>query len=92
MICVSIQEKDFARCKKIVSGCGMAEIRGDLCNFTTAQTEELVSSHPNLLYTHRIAGSSLEKAYTQITAAIKKGAKYVDIEIEAPVDYLEMIK
>ena len=92
MICVSIQEKDFARCKKIVSGCGMAEIRGDLCNFTTAQTEELVSSHPNLLYTHRIAGSSLEKAYSQITAAIKKGAKYVDIEIEAPVDYLEMIK
>lgn len=92
MICVSIQEKNFARCKKIVSGCGMAEIRGDLCNFTTAQTEELVSSHPNLLYTHRIAGSSLEKAYTQMTAAIKKGVKYVDVEIEAPVDYLEMIK
>ena len=92
MICVSIQEKDFARCKEIVSGCGMAEIRGDLCNFTTAQTEELVSSHPNLLYTHRIAGSSLEKAYTQMTAAIKKGVKYVDVEIEAPVDYLEMIK
>ena len=92
MICVSIQEKDFARCKEIVSGCGMAEIRGDLCNFTTAQTEELVSSHPNLLYTHKIAGSSLEKAYTQMTAAIKKGVKYVDVEIEAPVDYLEMIK
>ena len=92
MICVSIQEKDFARCKEIVSGCSMAEIRGDLCNFTTAQTEELVSSHPNLLYTHRIAGSSLEKAYSQITAAIKKGVKYVDVEIEVPVDYLEMIK
>ncbi len=70
----------------------MAEIRGDLCNFTTSQTEELVTSFPNLLYTHRIANSSLEKALEQVTAAIKKGVKYVDIEIEAPVDYLEYIK
>ncbi len=92
MICVSVQEKDFARCKEIIAGCAMAEIRGDLCNFTTPQIEELVKGHPNLLYTHRIANSSLEKALEQVTTAIKKGVKYVDIEIEAPVDYLEYIK
>ena len=92
MICVSVQEKDFARCKEIIAGCAMAEIRGDLCNFTTPQIEELVKGHPNLLYTHRIANSSLGKAMEQVTTAIKKGVKYVDIEIEAPVDYLEYIK
>ena len=92
MICVSVQEKDFARCREILANCGMAELRGDLCNFTTPQIEELVQSHPNLLYTHRIANSSLERAREQVTTAIKKGVKYVDIEIEAPVDYLEYVK
>lgn len=92
MICVSVQEKDFARCKEILATCQMAEIRGDLCNFTDAQIEELVEQFPNLLYTHRIASSSLDKALRQMTLAIKKGVKYVDIEIEAPVDYLEYVK
>ena len=92
MICVSVQEKDFNRCKEIIAGCGMVELRGDLCNFTTPQIEELVQMHSNLLYTHRICNSTLATAMEQVTAAIKKGVKYVDIEIEAPVDYLEYIK
>ena len=92
MICVSVQEKDFARCKEILASCQMAEIRGDLCNFTDAQIEELVEEFPNLLYTHRIATSSLDKALRQMTLAVKKGVKYVDVEIEAPVDYLEYVK
>ena len=92
MICVSVQEKDFNRCKEIISGCSMVELRGDLCNFTTPQIEELVQIHSNMLYTHRICNSSLTVAMEQVTAAIKKGVKYVDIEIEAPVDYLEYVK
>ncbi len=92
MICVSVQERDFNKCKEILAGCNMAELRGDLCNFTTPQIEELVQMHSNLLYTHRICNSSLPVAMEQVTAAIKKGVKYVDIEIEAPVDYLEYIK
>lgn len=92
MICVSVQEKDYDKCREILSGCAMAELRGDLCNFTTEQIGELVQGHSNLLYTHRIAGSTLEKAREQVVTAIKKGARYVDIEIEAPVDYLEYVK
>ncbi len=92
MICVSVQEKDFNKCKKIISGCSMVELRGDLCNFTTPQIEELVQMHSNMLYTHRIFNSSPSKAMEQVTAAIKRGVKYVDIEIEAPVDYLEYVK
>ncbi len=92
MICVSVQEKDFARCRQVLAGCRMAELRGDLCGFTTSQIGELVNGHPNILYTHRLAGGSLEKAREQVVTAIMKGAKYVDIEIEAPVDYLDFIK
>ena len=92
MICVSVQEKDFAKCKEILAQCRMAELRGDLCDFSTAQIEEIIKWHPNILYTHRIAGSTLPKAMECMATAIKKGVKYVDIEIEAPVDYLEYIK
>lgn len=92
MICVSVQEKDFTKCKETLSHIPMAELRGDLCGFDERQTGELVQMHPNLLYTHRFAGSSATKAYNCIIEAIKKGAKYVDVEIEAPIDYLEQIK
>lgn len=70
----------------------MAEIRADLCRFTVAQTEQLAALHPNLLVTCRIENSSREYAYETITRAIVKGARYVDVEIEAPCDHLEYIK
>ncbi len=92
MICVSVQEQDFSKCREILRNSTMAELRGDLCGFSETQVGELVQMHPNLLYTHRIAGSSMVKAYRCMVEAIKKGAKYVDVEIEAPVDYLEQIK
>ena len=92
MICVSVQEQDFFKCREILRESPMVELRGDLCGFNGQQVGELVQMHPNLLYTHRIAGSTMQKAYTCMVEAIKKGAKYVDVEIEAPVDYLEQIK
>ena len=70
----------------------MAEVRADLCKLTIQELEKVVESHPNLIITCRIANSSIEFAREQIITAIRKGAKYVDIEIEAPVDYLEYIK
>lgn len=92
MICVSIQEQDFHKCRQILENCRMAEIRADLCKFTVAQTEQLAALHPNLLITCRIENSSREYAYETITRAIVKGARYADVEIEAPCDHLEYIK
>ena len=92
MICVSVQEKDFTKCKEMLAQCSMAELRGDLCNFSTSQIEDIIKWHPHILYTHRIAGSTITKAMECMATAIKKGVKYVDVEIEAPVDYLEYIK
>lgn len=92
MICVSIQEKDYNKCREILKGCHMAELRADLCQFSIKQIEEIVSSHPNILITSRICNSTAQIAREQICAAIRKGAKYADVEIEAPMEHLEYIK
>lgn len=92
MICVSVQEKSLQRCLEIIKEAPMAELRADLCKLSLPELERVVESHPNLLITCRIANSSIEFAKEQIITAIRKGAKYVDIEIEAPVDFLEYVK
>lgn len=100
MICISIKEQDFEKCKKILtnraSGNYLFELRADLCGFTPAQIEELVSLTPNSIITcrsNRAGGSRTEaEALELITAAIRHGAKYVDVEIEASLYHLEYIK
>lgn len=92
MICVSIQETDLQKCKQILKNANMAEIRADLCKFPLCDIEQIISGHPNILITCRIANSSREFAYEQITKAIIKGARYVDIELEAPDTHLEYTK
>lgn len=92
MICVSVKEQSLQGCLKALASAPMAELRADLCKLSIAELEEVVASHPNLLITCRIANSSEEFAREQIITAIRKGAKYVDVEIEAPVDFLEYVK
>lgn len=92
MICTSIKEVNFEKCSRMLRECRMVELRGDLCRFTTAETEELVSQHPNLLYTYRIDGQDIALAQEQYCAAIRRGARYVDVDAHAPVDFLEYIK
>ena len=70
----------------------MAEIRANLCGLSADELGKLVSSHPNIIITCRIGNSSLEFAREQITTAIRKGARYVDIETEAPQEHLEYIR
>lgn len=100
MICVCIREQNFEKCKEILAGnqrrSRLSELRGDLCGFSTSQVEELASLNPNLIITcrsNRAGGSKTEKeALELITAAIRHGAKYADVEIEASQDHLEYIK
>lgn len=91
MICVSVCEKNFEACKAILQESPMAEIRADLCGLPVEQTARLVSSHDNLIFTCRIAETSVEYARQQMISAIGHGVKYIDIEIEAPLDYAEQI-
>lgn len=92
MICVSIQEPTAAACLALLARAPMAEIRADLCRLSTAELEQVVAAHPNLLVTCRVATSSPEFAREQLTAAIRCGARYVDVEIEAPDDLMEAVR
>ncbi len=91
MICISVNEQNFSKIKEILEVSPMAEIRADLCKLSLPQIDELLSL-PNILFTCRIENSSREFAYEQMVHAIKKGAKMVDVEIEAPIDHLDFIK
>lgn len=107
MICISLQEKSLKGCLDVIErareikcaksgafGAGMPliELRADLCKLPLADLEKIVEAYPNLLITCRIENSSIDFAREQIITALRKGAKFVDIEIEAPIDFLEYVK
>ena len=91
MICVSVQEHSLDACKAILKESPMAEIRADLCGLPVEETVKLIASHDNLIFTCRIAETSVGYAREQMLAAIKHGVKYIDIEIEAPLEYAEPV-
>lgn len=97
-ICACIGEPSAKICAEALGKYAFAELRGDLCNLTTADLEQLISAHPNLIFTYRISGSSAtgnidaEKAKIQMLAAINAGAAYIDIQEDAPSEILEAIK
>lgn len=89
MICTSIQHKSLEEIFSILEDgtVEMAEIRLDLCpDLDDNAIEELFSgTDVPLIATCRIAGSaSMQEAERRLRAAILAGAKYVDVELEAP--------
>ena len=88
MICTSLQNKSFEQILEILEdpAVEMAEIRLDRCPLTDEQIEELFSeSDTPLIATCRIAESaSEEEAERRLRLAVEAGARFADLEIEAP--------
>lgn len=89
MICTSIQNKNLEEIFRILEdgAVEMAEIRLDRCpDLDDEAIEELFSGTDiPLIATCRIAESgSMQEAERRLRAAILAGAKYVDVELEAP--------
>ena len=85
MICVSLQNKTCEEILSLLSRVEMAEIRLDRCELSEEEIEEVFSSDTPTIATCRIGGEvSVDKARRLLTAAIKAGASFVDVEIEAP--------
>ena len=88
MICVSIQNKDIDGIFEILEtpGTEMAEIRMDLCDLSHEDIDELFSSTDvPLVATCRISDKMpATEAEARLIRAIRAGANYVDLEIEAP--------
>ena len=88
MICTSLQNRSFEQILEILEdpAVEMAEIRLDRCPLTDGQIEELFSeSDTPLIATCRIAESaSAQEAERRLGIAIGAGARFADLEIEAP--------
>ena len=83
MICTSIQHKDLQQILDLLPGLEMAEIRLDRCALEEADIEQLFSqSDVPLIATCRLEEES--QAPELLELAIRSGAKYVDLEMEAP--------
>ena len=83
MICVSIQNKDFQEIQKILETAEMAEIRLDRCALEDDEIEQLFqNSDVPLIATCRMSEES--QAPELLEMAIRAGAKYADLEMEAP--------
>ena len=95
MICTVIQNKTFDEIQTILEHCEMAEIRLDRCPLSEQEIRSCFSSDVPLTATCRVsevmaADLSLNEIAAsmvcekRLVAAIEAGAKYVDIELDAP--------
>lgn len=82
MICTSIQGKNLEQIFELLETVEMAEIRLDLCPLDEEDIEVLFSeADVPLIATCRIASPD---AHEKLLKAIEAGAKYADLETEAP--------
>ena len=92
MICVSIQEPSFEKCKEIMLSLAakgsdrIAELRADLCRFTPEQVSLLVAANPHTIVTSRVESDNPSLSFNRLCAAIDAGAEYIDTELEYPDD------
>lgn len=92
MICVSIQEPSFERCKQMMLSLAakgadrIAELRADLCHFTPEQVSLLVAANPHTIVTSRVESDNPSLSFNRLCAAIEAGAEYIDTELEYPDD------
>ena len=92
MICVSIQEPSFEKCKQMMLSLAakgadrIAELRADLCRFTPEQVSLLVAANPHTIVTSRVESDNPSLSFNRLCAAIEAGAEYIDTELEYPDD------
>jgi len=88
MICTSIQNKTLSEIVEIIESpfVEMAEIRLDLCPLSLSEIKELFGeSDIPLIATCRIGKDMpCKTALSRLEEAIKAGARFADLEIEAP--------
>ena len=95
MICTVIQHRNLQEILDILEHCEMAEIRLDRCSLSDNDIRLCFSSDVPLVATCRVgevlvSDSSLNSvsasmvAEKRLVAAIEAGARYVDVEVDAP--------
>lgn len=83
-LCVTLSESDFNRCYAYAKQAEMAELRLDLLHFTDAELKAIFSLPTPIIATCRTGKFNDTEKIKRLQQAIRYGAKYVDIEIDAP--------
>lgn len=83
MICVSLANIGFEDCLALAEEESFVEFRFDLLDFTPEQVEQVVSVSQRSIATYRPDGKDPDRRMQTMVTALKAGASYVDIEIEA---------
>lgn len=91
MICVSLVEPTAEACLRALEGVGLAEIRLDKMRIGPAGVRKIFSGHPRLIATCRPGGMPEAKRRQFLLAAVKSGAAFVDVEIEADASFRERL-
>ena len=91
MICVAISDTNIEKCISVLDEVQMAEIRLDLNDFTEGDIRQIFSHNTPTIATCRPDVKGTDYQLWQLEAAIKAGAKYVDIEIETKQAQLNSI-
>lgn len=95
MICTSIQKKTYEEIIGILDRgeVEMAEIRLDRCKLSDSEIEDLFgNSDTPLIATCRISEVGLQEAERRLKLAISSGARFADLEIEAPAQMSRYIQ
>lgn len=90
MICTVIQRKTYGEILTLLDDpwIELAEIRLDLCSLSDEETEDLFSDTDTpLIATCRIENTGEEEAERRLSLAIRAGAHFADLELEASSDF-----
>jgi 3-dehydroquinate dehydratase type I len=87
MICVSLSNMSFEECLKHARRETFVEFRFDLLDLTPEQVTEVVSKARRSIATYRPETGDPDRQLQTMLMAIKAGASYIDIEIEAEAGY-----
>jgi 3-dehydroquinate dehydratase-1 len=91
MICVSLTEPTAAACRHALNGLDLAEIRLERMRIGPEGVRRIFSRHRRLVATCRPGVVSEKRRLALLRAAIRAGAAYVDIELEAGDGFREGI-
>ncbi|MBA7653980.1 Catabolic 3-dehydroquinate dehydratase [subsurface metagenome] len=83
MICVAISDKSIEKCLAILDVVDMAEIRLDLTDFGIEEIDRIFAHPTPQVATCRPEKKGPQNQLKRLIAAIRAGASYVDIEVEA---------
>lgn len=91
-ICISLGNIDKSDISSILAKVDMAEVRIDLLELSEKDIKEIFSQHAGLIATCREGDYNNETRAKLLKTAIKAGAAFIDIEIDADQEWQEEMK